>query len=395
MTGRGPVAERDSTVRATTVLRVTIPCDPPVPDYSGGALNNLVAELEWRLTGTAPSPRLHAAVADRIPAAATYVLFLIDGLGARQLDHPAAAPLASSHLATIHAPFPTTTTVSLACVATGLPPARHGLIGHFVLLTGHPHPVNGLRWIDTTGRSVPSYAPGILPAPNLWERLGMAGAEAITVQSVAFEGTPLTKALYRGCRFEGVTGTDELVRAAVELARVPGRLVFVYHNLVDVAAHMHGPSSRAYANAMADASLAWERIAARLPTHVAMVGTADHGVVQIRQSGKLRLQSRETPGLTLFGDPRSLYVRGPRERIEELGARLPAVWYPREALERLWGAEVDPTTEVQPTPVRKPDGAFLAHRGRVLLPGHMDKRLVGYHGGLDPGEVEIPVMLPG
>lgn len=381
--------------RATTVRRVTIPFDPSVPDYAGGSLINLVAELEWRLTGSAPAPRLHATVADSIPAAATYILFLIDGLGAHQLDHPAARPLAASHRSTIHAPFPTTTTVSLACVATGLPPARHGFIGHFVLLSGHPLPVNGLRWIDTTGRGVPSFAPRLLPAPNLWERLCSAGTEAITVQSADFAGSALTKALYRGCRFEGVAGTDEMVRATVELARIPGRLVFVYHHLVDVAAHMQGPSSRAYANALADASGAWDRIAARLPTHVAMVGTADHGVVPIPESGKLRLRSQETPGLTMFGDPRSLYVSGPRERIRELSTRLPAVWHPRETLERLWGADDDRGEVVQPTPVRRPSGAFLADRGRVLLPGHMDKRLVGYHGGLDPAEVDIPVLVPG
>ena len=373
--------------------RVIVPYGPSVPDYSGGSLNNLVAELEWRLTGSAPAPRLHHEVADRIPAAATYVLFLIDGLGADQLQHPAAGALASSHRGTIHAPFPTTTTVSLACVATGLPPARHGFIGHFVLLKGHPRPVNGLRWTDTTGRSVPSFAPGLLPVPNLWERLAVAGPEAITVQSAGFEGTALTKALYRGCRFEGVTSTDELVRATVEVSRVPGRLIFVYYHLVDIAAHMQGPSSRAYANALADASNAWERIAARLPTHTAMVGTADHGVVPIAESGKLRLQSRETPGLILFGDPRSLYVSGPDERIEELGARLPAAWHPREALEWLWGTTGDRGVVARPTPVRRPSGAFLADRGRVLLPGHMDKRLVGYHGGLEPEELEIPVLV--
>ena len=43
----------------------------------------------------------------------------------------------------------------------------------------------------------------------------------------------------------------------------------------------------------------------------------------------------------------------------------------------------------------KPDGAFVADHGRVLLPGHMDKRLVGYHGGLDPGEILIPVLVEG
>ena len=49
---------------------------------------------------------------------------------------------------------------------------------------------------------------------------------------------------------------------------------------------------------------------------------------------------------------------------------------------------------MQPTTVRKPSGAFLADRGPVLLPGHMDNRLVGYNGGLGAEEVDIPVPVP-
>ena len=365
----------------------------PIPDYSGGSLSNLMAEFEQRLTGSSLGPALHPPLGEQIPRAATYLLVLIDGLGACQLNHPAAGPLAHDHRATIDAPFPTTTTVSLATVATALPPSGHGLIGHFLLLHGHPRPVNGLRWVDTAGRGVPSYAPGILPAPNLWERLGAAGVESITVQPASFEGTPLTRALYRGCRFEAVTNTNEWVKAALDLAMVPGRLIFAYHPAVDIAAHMHGPRSSEYSDAVADVANAWHRMADRLPRHATMIGTADHGVIPIARSGKHLVHSYRTRGLTLFGDPRSLYVRGPRSLIEELDADLPADWRPRSALTSLWGPEDTASGRLLATPVLKPDGAWLAHEGRVLLPGHMDRRLVGYHGGLDPREVKIPLLV--
>ncbi|NIR38997.1 MAG: alkaline phosphatase family protein, partial [Actinobacteria bacterium] len=55
---------------------------------------------------------------------------LFDGLGDGQLHHPAAAALAASRRAAIDAPFPTTTTVSLATIATGRSPAEHGLLGY-------------------------------------------------------------------------------------------------------------------------------------------------------------------------------------------------------------------------------------------------------------------------
>ena len=101
-----------------------------VPDYEGGSLPNLMSELENRLTGSAPAPRLNPDLAASIPEASTYVLFLFDGLGTLQLDHPAASPLKGALRGSIDAPFPATTTVSLATVATGLPPSQHGLLGY-------------------------------------------------------------------------------------------------------------------------------------------------------------------------------------------------------------------------------------------------------------------------
>ena len=63
------------------------------PDYSGGGLVNLAAELEYRLRGEHLSPRLYPDLAATIPDASTYVFVLFDGLGDLQLSHPNAAPL--------------------------------------------------------------------------------------------------------------------------------------------------------------------------------------------------------------------------------------------------------------------------------------------------------------
>ena len=360
-----------------------------IPDYSGGSLPNLVAELEWRLTGSAPFDRLHPHLSDRIPDAASYVLMMIDGLGDHQLGHPRAWSLAAARQGTLDAPFPTTTTVSLATVASGLPPSRHGVIGHFMLLEGHPHPVNVLRWVDSTGRLVPVRRHTI-PSPNLWERLATAGIEPITVQPRGYSDTPLTRVLYRGCRFEGVDSMPDFVQAVLDLARIPGRLVFAYFPDVDISAHVHGFGSEVYADALSQAADAWERLSALLPPRVRMVGTADHGLVTIDKPGKHRIRRRHHPDLVLYGDPRSLYVRGAADRIEALGAEVPAAWYPCGQIKSWWGPP-DPAEE--PALGQGPDGAFLAGAGRVLLPGHMDRRMVGYHGGLDPGEVRIPLLV--
>ena len=363
----------------------------PHPDYEGGSLINLVAELEWRLTGEAVAPRLRGPLAEAVPEARAYVLVVADGLGAGQLDHPAAAPLRAASAGALDAPFPSTTSVSLSSLATGLPPARHGVLGYMILLPGYPRPVNALKWTDSSGRAVHFDTGSLLPAPNLWERLGRAGVECFTVQPSEFAGTPLSRALYRGCEFWGVRNAGEAWWAVRRLCSggLGRRLIVVYFHEVDVAAHMFGQHSREYERAMRGVCSWWERMADRLPEGAALLATADHGHIDYRMERRHLISSPQVKGLQVFGDTRALYVKGPRELIAALGEGLPAVWHPVEDLIPLWGP-----SDGQARGVR-PDGAFLANPGWVIVPGHMNKNLIGNHGGLHPAELRVPLLTAG
>ena len=246
-------------------------------DQIGLRLVDLMGELERRLTGDARGPGLASGPAAAIPSGASYVVILMDGLGHHQLHHPAAASLRACDRGVLAAPFPSTTTVSLATLATGLSPAEHGMIGHYMWMPDVGAVVNVLKWIRPTGQAVRYATERMLPAPNLWERLRGAGVEPITVQPHAFERSPLTRALYRGCRFEGVSTVDEAVEATAELAATPRRLVFMYLNHVDVAAHVYGQRSTAYADAVAIVDSAWSRLRSRLGPDPVAVGTAHPG----------------------------------------------------------------------------------------------------------------------
>ena len=313
---------------------------------------------------------------------------LLDGLGAHQLNHREAVSLAASQRATLDAPFPSTTTVSLATIATGLPPRQHGLLGHVIWSPELQTTVNALRWTGRDGKPVDLDTSGYLPAPNLWERLTAAGVEPITVQPGQFSRSPLSKAVYRGCRFEAIWNTDELVQAVVDLSRVKRRFIFAYLPQVDFAAHLYGQHSTEYTDALRIVQTTWEHLAARLPPGVAMIGTADHGHLDYQHEDKHLIDS--TDGLTFFGDPRALYVRGDSDRIEALLAGLPATWLGIDGLRDWWGPGGPGGDRFA---AREPDGVFMANDGRLLIPGHMDKRLIGYHGGLDPRELKIPLLV--
>ncbi len=150
----------------------------------------------------------------------------------------------------------------------------------------------------------------MLPTPNLWERLRQAGREPVTVQPGGFLGSPLSRMLYRGCRFEPVWDTVDMVEATIQLASVPGRLVMTYLPHLDVAAHVTGQRSAEYADAMGLAGQIWGQLAERLPEDVALIGTADHGHIDYPEHAKRLLRGPDIQGARFWGDPRGVLTSG-------------------------------------------------------------------------------------
>lgn len=355
------------------------------PSYDSRGLVNLVCELERLMVGSSPSPGLTEELALAIPDADTYVLVLFDGLGVAQLGHPKAESLARSNQGTLHAPFPTTTSVSLSTVATGLPPSQHGLVAHLAWFGDLDRVVNTLKWVDLTGDPVPYDYPSILPRPNLWERLRSSGVEPITVQPGPFQGSPLSRLLYRGTRFEPAFDIDDLIEATVQLAGTPRRFVFTYVWQVDFAGHVYGLESDEFAEAVDLANNVWERIAGQLPPGAALVGTADHGLIEYQDNDKLIVRDERFADMRFAGDTRGVHLWGTSQQAEELA-------------EHTGGSLVDPKSLLGPGLVahaqeRLGEQVLLAPTGKVVLPPGFDKRLRCYHGGLDRDEVEIPLLI--
>lgn len=361
------------------------------PAYDGRGLLNLVAELELRMRGDAPAAGLERQLAGTIGTANSYALVLFDGLGDLQLKHPEAQALAAHHRGVLDCPFPSTTTVSMATVVTGSSTATHGVIGHLLWMPELGQVVNTLKWVDLSGRAVAYPTLDLLPTPNLWERLSGAGIECVTIQPSGFGSTPLTAALYRGCRFIGVETEEECVAETVRAVSRPGTLAFTYVPPIDYAAHVWGQHSTEYAEAIKSAVRVWTGISAALPPNAVAVGTADHGVVGINEEGKVLIRDDIYRPLDFWGDPRGVMVRGSQRLIDRLavetGAELvdPGGFVP-------WFGPGTPHRQLRD---RLPDGLLLAPSGKVLLPPGFDKRLVGYHGGLTAEEVRIPLLVAG
>lgn len=341
-----------------------------------------MAEIEGRLTGSTEFPGL--ADGAGIDGGDTYVLVLFDGLGMAQLEHPEARPFRRSLLGTLDAPFPTTTSVSLSTVATALPPSQHGQVAHLTWYPDLELVVNTLKWVTVAGDHVAYDYGSLLPRPNLWERLRAAGVEPITVQPGDFAPSPLTRTLYRGARFEGAWDTDDLVEATVALASEPGRFIFTYVPFVDVAGHVSGQGSDEFTMAMKAAATTWEGIASRLAPGVTLLGTADHGLMEVTEADKILVREPRFDDLRFAGDTRGVHLWGNPELMADLASTV-------------GGELVNPLPWLGPDPGEKTlshVGArlLLAPPGRAIIPKGFDKRLRCYHGGLMPEEVQIPLL---
>ncbi|MEX1249297.1 MAG: alkaline phosphatase family protein, partial [Acidimicrobiia bacterium] len=197
--------------------------------------------------------------------------------------------------------------------------------------------------------------------------------------------TPLTRALYRGARFEGIWGVDDMIDATTQLAAEPGRLIFTYVPQVDFAGHVFGLESAEFTEAIAIATRIWDELTRRLPPGAVLVGTADHGLVDYSDEQKLLIRDPRFDNLRFAGDPRGIHLWCDDDQAAAL-------------VDLTGGSLAEPSVLFGPDPSpaaleRSGARVLIAPNGLVLLPRGFDKRLHAYHGGLDPRELEIPLLV--
>ncbi|GAA1294217.1 alkaline phosphatase family protein [Planotetraspora silvatica] len=368
----------------------TTPAVPFVPAYGTASLADLPGSLLASL-GMPTANVLGLDPAERV------CLFLVDGLGAELLAaHPGAAPFLSAHLRrTLTAGFPSSTPTSLATLGTGTPPGEHGMIGISMAIPGEGRMLNCLRWT----------APGLPVDPDLWQpadtvyqRMDSHGIQPIYVAPGAFDGTGLTRAVYRGVRYRAAETVDERVEA-VRQALAETSYVIVYYGDLDAMGHMTGWGSARWLEELAIVDRMAERIAEGLPAGSALYVTADHGMINAVD----KVDVDESPVLQegvvmLGGDARARHVYtapGAADAVLEtwreifhgrawVVSREEAVtegWFGR-TVRKEWLGRIG---DVMAVPYG--DCVIVASRAEPL-----ESSLVGYHGSLTVAEQSVPLL---
>ncbi|MGN6605680.1 MAG: alkaline phosphatase family protein [Jatrophihabitans sp.] len=334
------------------------------------------------------------------------VVLLVDGLGWNLLRARAASAPFLSGLSgrALTAGFPTTTSVSLASLGTGLPPGEHAITGYTSRLGDDPDPVNWLSWRRAHAATplLETYPPEqVQPHATALERGERAGLDVSVVSSHGFEGTGLTRAVLRGGTFRGVFTPADLVARVADAAALPRPLVYCYTGDLDLVGHVRGPNDPAWDLQLGLVDRVVELIAARLPAGVRLLVTADHGMVEVPDDA--RVDYDDDPGLKadvelIAGEARMRHVHvraGKAAAVADrwrdtVGDRFDVVLR-EDAVGRGWfGPTVTPTALDRigdVLVVAASDGAIVRSRAEPRV-----ARMRGHHGALTDDELLVPLL---
>lgn len=282
-----------------------------IPRYGADSLSDVM-----------PSVLAALEVGDRNPLGlaptARAVVMLVDGMGLRSLEaHAAEAPYLSSMAShELTAGFPSTTVTSLASLATGVPAGQHALTGYTSYMEDVDAAVNWLGWKpvgtndDLRDRLVPEV---VQPEPTTWQRAADAGVSVSIVSGRQFEGTGLTRAVFRGGTYTGTTTGGDAVSLAADLAdRGHRSLVYAYISELDLIGHVRGPGSDAWVAQLQLVDRHVEALASRLPAGTTLLVTADHGMAVMVQEETVDVDAPGSPlrsGVhAIAGEPRMRHV---------------------------------------------------------------------------------------
>ncbi|GAA4942537.1 hypothetical protein HD597_001079 [Nonomuraea thailandensis] len=364
-----------------------------VPGYGSGSLADVPRSLLAALGLREPNA-LALDPVDRV------CLFVVDGLGADLLRaHPEAAPFLSGMTGrTLTAGFPATTVTSLCTLGTGLTPGEHGMVGLMLAVPGTGHLFNCLRWTLPDGLTMDPDE--WQPAATVYQRAAEAGVEPVYVAPAEFEGTGLTRAVYRGVRYVAADSIDDRVARVHETLRERRpAYVTVYYGDLDAAGHMVGWGSDEWLRQLGIVDDMARRLAEGLPPGSALYVTADHGMINATEKIDAESVPELTEGVALLGGEaraRHVYARpGAAKQVLES-------W--RETLHgKAWVVSRQEAVESGWFGPRVAD-AWLARIGDVVAVPHTDLAITapsthriealftGYHGSLTAAEQHVPLL---
>lgn len=331
-------------------------------------------------------------------------LVMVDGLGQDLLNrYGSYAPFlkAASQLGPLDSALPSTTVASLSSLGTSSPPGFHGMAGYEVR-----NPATGKVMNQLSGWDSSVSPEDWQPYPTVFERY-QNYLDVATISLSKYAGSGLSQASLRGGRFIHASGYGARTTLAASLLNQrPPALVYLYWGELDQAGHRYGVGSHRWLEELEEINLALKSLARRLPPHVLLLLTADHGMVNIEAEHRIDYSTQpqllENLALTA-GEPRlvQLYLKDHSPQAYRSTLEAWAEAYGQQA----WILETDQLIEAGYFGPKVTDQArqrmgdlMIAARQPIALYDMRHYRpqalqMVGQHGSITPEETQVPLLL--
>lgn len=333
-----------------------------------------------------------------------YVFVLVDGLGLNLIDRLPDDGFFRRHVAMeMQAVFPSSTAPALTALATGRWPAEHAVTGWWTYLPNHGLTTTILPFIERfSGKSLTDLGispASVFPAPSLFSRLHAAAS---------WTPSPIADSVYSRYFTGGIpaSGYTQLADACEEIARriassKAATYTYFYVPHVDNTEHEHGPETPAALAVLEEVQRNVGQLAAVLAGRARIVVSADHGQIGVPESAQIPLAAGDSLLRRLqvppTGDYRSLMFHARDGQAlnfaDEFRDRFGASWALLTADEANELRLLGPEPLADETSRRIGDFIALGPGSDAIRYVPDDTPMLGYHGGLRPEEMRIPLIL--
>lgn len=390
-----------------------------LPDYGGYGTCN-VSQLILKNFGLANRcPDVLAPLLDQ--KYRRVILLIMDALGWNQIqswveDLPSLRRMYErSRAVPITVTFPSTTTVALTAIYTGLTPVEHTITGHYVYMRELGAVMDVLRFSPSGDPRREVYAERgvdvheLFPMYTIFESLKEAGLEGLSITRGIFTNTALGWLHHVGADVIGyLTGADMFVhlREALQRSSREG-VIAVYWDVVDMLSHEYGPFSTSVRAAVDQIFYSLEReiLNALTPEERAetvLLITADHGQCDAHPDEAVLLGEEKRLNdllmLPATGQSRAAYVYANQGEKDLLGEELQKFsdrFHIRDSQEALRSGLFGPPEHADRIRHRVGDFVTIGRGGAQLLGPEIARSqlsIKGRHGSLTENEMLVPLI---
>ena len=403
-----------------------------VPQYQSNCFSNIPPFVRSLLLDEAPS-RLALANHSRVPQRSRHVIFLfLDSFGWQFFEqHADSYPflrrfLAGGSVTRLTSQFPSTTAAHVTTLYTGVPVGQHGVFEWQyyeprldTLISPLLFSFAGTKTPDTllpTGVKPEE----ILPHAAFVQDLARDGVACTIFQKNTYANSTYSRWIGQGATLvpfrtlaEGLSSVSRVLKQ-----QTGPTFLCLYYDQIDFVSHNHGPNSPSFLAELDECFAALERWfredLAKAPRDTVLVITADHGQIpvtppttiylnrqpQIEQLQPMLRVNRAGKAIVPGGSCRDMFLYIQETALDDAHALLSSQLEGKALVCRV--SELIAQGYFGPLPVSE---TFLSHVGNlVILPfageavwwyeeGRFEQKFFGHHGGLTPGEMEIPLLI--